>query len=124
MAQVGTHLFQRALHGGQPFVHAGNAYGGFAGGPHIAVKGGGAGFDQRSLRLSCVRRVLAHFGFTVRAAGDLLDASLSRLPEHVVQKRLAMLGCLLAATRMLDMRLATEADADAWVAEFLERTDR
>ena len=91
---------------------------------NFRFKGGGAGFDQRSLRLSCVRRALTHFGFTVRAAGDLLDASLSRLPEHVVQKRLAMLGCLLAATRMLDMRLASEADADAWVAQFLERTDR
>jgi pyruvate,water dikinase len=91
---------------------------------NFRFKGGGAGFDQRSLRLSCVRRVLAHFGFTVRAAGDLLDASLSRLPEHVAQKRLAMLGCLLAATRMLDIRLASEADADAWVAGFLERTDR
>ena len=91
---------------------------------NFRFKGGGAGFDQRSLRLSCVRRTLTHFGFTVRAAGDLLDASLSRLPEHVAQKRLAMLGCLLAATRMLDMRLATEADADAWVAGFLERTDR
>lgn len=91
---------------------------------NFRFKGGGAGFDQRSLRLSCVRRALTHFGFSVRAAGDLLDASLSRLPEHVVQKRLAMLGCLLAATRMLDMRLASEADADAWVAGFLERTDR
>jgi pyruvate,water dikinase len=91
---------------------------------NFRFKGGGAGFDQRTLRLSCVRRVLTHFGFVVRAAGDLLDASLTRIPEQTAQKRLAMLGCLLAATRMLDMRLATDAEADAWVAEFLERTDR
>jgi pyruvate,water dikinase len=91
---------------------------------NFRFKGGGAGFSQRTLRLSCIRRVLAHFGFVVRASGDLLDASLTRIPEHTAQKRLAMLGCLLAASRMLDIRLATETDADAWVAAFLERTDR
>lgn len=91
---------------------------------NFRFKGGGAGFGQRTLRLSCVRRVLAHFGFAVRASGDLLDASLTRIPEQVVQKRLAMLGCLLAATRMLDIRLPSEAQADAWVEAFLERTDR
>ena len=91
---------------------------------NFRFKGGGASFEQRTLRLASVRRILSHFGFSVRTAGDLLDASLSRLPEHLVQKRLAMLGCLLAATRMLDMRLADAADADAWVAAFLERTDR
>ena len=91
---------------------------------NFRFKGGGASFAQRTLRLASVRRILSHFGFVVRASGDLLDASLSRQPEHVVQKRLAMLGCLLAATRMLDMRLSDEAEADAWVAAFLERTDR
>ena len=91
---------------------------------NFRFKGGGAGFDQRTLRLSCIRRVLTHFGFAVRAAGDLLDASLTRIPEKTAQKRLAMLGCLLAASRMLDIRLSSEADADAWVAAFLERTDR
>ncbi|EHJ49086.1 Pyruvate, water dikinase [Solidesulfovibrio carbinoliphilus subsp. oakridgensis] len=91
---------------------------------NFRFKGGGAGYEQRTLRLSCVRRILTHFGFTVRTSGDLLDASLARVPEHLVQKRLAMLGCLLAATRLLDMRLSGEADADAWVDRFLARTDR
>ncbi len=91
---------------------------------NFRFKGGGAGYDQRTLRLDCVRRILAHFGFEVRTSGDLLDASLARVPEHLVQKRLAMLGCLLAATRMLDMRLADAVAADAWVDAFLKRTDR
>jgi pyruvate,water dikinase len=91
---------------------------------NFRFKGGGAHFEQRTLRLTCVRRILAHFGFTVRVAGDLLDATLSRIPEGHVQKRLAMLGCLLAATRMLDMRLGDDADVDAWVEAFLQRTDR
>ncbi len=91
---------------------------------HFRFKGGGADHARRGLRLSCVRRVLAHFGFAVRVSGDLLDASLARIAEHVVQKRLAMLGCLLAATRLLDIRLADEAEAEAWVASFITRTDR
>ncbi|MFP5257437.1 MAG: PEP/pyruvate-binding domain-containing protein [Acidobacteriota bacterium] len=91
---------------------------------NFRFKGGGAEFGQRTLRLACVRRVLTHFGFSVRASGDLLDASLTRVPEQVAQKRLAMLGCLLAATRMLDIRLPSETEADAWVEDFLRRTDR
>ena len=91
---------------------------------NFRFKGGGAAFDQRTLRLACVRRVLTHFGFSVRVSGDLLDASLTRIPEQVAQKRLAMLGCLLAATRMLDIRLPSETEADAWVEAFLQRTDR
>ncbi len=91
---------------------------------NFRFKGGGASFAQRSLRLESIRRVLAHFGFAVRVTGDLLDASLTRIPEPVAQKRLAMLGWLLAGTRMLDMRLADQAEADAWVKAFLKRTDR
>ena len=91
---------------------------------HFRFKGGGADIAHRALRLSCVRRVLAHFGFEVRVTGDLLDASLARIPEHVAQKRLAMLGCLLAATRLLDIRLVDDAAADAWVEAFIARTDR
>jgi pyruvate,water dikinase len=91
---------------------------------NFRFKGGGADFASRALRLACVRRILTHFGFAVRASGDLLDATLARAPEHIVQKRLAMLGCLLAATRLLDMRLADQTEADAWVQAFLARTDR
>jgi len=91
---------------------------------NFRFKGGGATHEQRALRLSCVRRILAHFGFTVRTSGDLLDASLARIPESIAQKRLAMLGCLLAATRMLDLRLAGDDDANAWVEAFIKRTDR
>lgn len=91
---------------------------------NFRFKGGGAGTAQRTLRLACVTRILDHFGFTVRVTGDLLDARLSRIPEHIAQKRLAMLGYLLAGTRMLDMRLTDPADVDAWVHTFLARTDR
>jgi len=91
---------------------------------NFRFKGGGAAADQRGLRLDCVTRVLGHFGFTVRVTGDLLDARLPRIPEHIAQKRLAMLGYLLAGTRMLDMRLTDPAAVDAWVTRFLARTDR
>jgi pyruvate,water dikinase len=89
----------------------------------LRFMGGGATADRRGARLECLRRVLTHFGFGVRVTGDLLDANLARQPETRTQKRLAMLGCLLAATRMLDLRLEPGA-VDDWVAGFLARTDR
>jgi pyruvate,water dikinase len=91
---------------------------------NFRFKGGGANLTQRTLRLACVRRILNHFGFAVRVSGDLLDATLSRLPEGQAQKRLAMLGCLLAATRMLDMRLGAMTDVETFADAFLARTDR
>ena len=76
---------------------------------NFRFKGGGAGSDQRTLRLDGVHPGRStHFGFTVRVTGDLLDAIAGPDSRNTSpRKRLAMLGYLLAGTRMLDMRLAT-----------------
>lgn len=74
-------------------------------------KGGGGSFEQRLLRLTLIKGILTRFGFSMESRGDLLDARFQRDTERVVQKRLAMLGYLMAATRLMDMSLTEESVA-------------
>lgn len=87
---------------------------------NFRFKGGGASFDGRLLRIEFITRVLTHHGFTVTSRADLLDAKCSRDEEKVIQKRLAVLGRLLAETRLLDMRLDSTNQIDDLVNDFLE----
>lgn len=68
-------------------------------------KGGGGKPEQRILRIEFIERLLVRFGFFVTTKGDLLDARHPHDSDSVIQKRLAMLGLLLARTRMMDMGL-------------------
>ena len=88
---------------------------------NFRFKGGGASFDGRLMRIEFITRVLTHHGFTVTSKADLLDAKCSRDEEKVIQKRLAVLGKLLAETRLMDMRLESPEQIDDLVANFLER---
>jgi len=87
---------------------------------NFRFKGGGAGFDQRMLRLEFIQRVLDHYGFETTTRGDMLDAKCARMSEKQAQKLLARLGYLLAMTRLMDMRMESEAQVEAEVARFIE----
>ncbi len=87
-------------------------------------KGGGGTLAQRLTRIDFISRVLTHFGFAVTVKGDMLDARLAREGEVLVQKRLAMLGYLLARTKLMDVTLSESTDLEALISEFLDKTDR
>ncbi|MUM76799.1 pyruvate, water dikinase [Pseudodesulfovibrio sp. F-1] len=91
---------------------------------NFRFKGGGAGFDQRLLRLRFIELVLSHYGFEVKARGDMLDAGCARLDENETRRLLARLGFLLAVTRLMDMSLETEQDVVREVQRFLEDSER
>jgi pyruvate,water dikinase len=86
-------------------------------------KGGGAAAEGRELRIRVLERVLARQGFAVKTRGDLLDARHGPDAEAVIQKRLAMLGMLLAETRLLDVRIGDADEAEAMADDFLARLD-
>lgn len=68
-------------------------------------KGGGGRPEQRILRIQFIERILTRFGFFVTTRGDLLDARHPHESDSIIQRRLAMLGLMLARTRMMDMGL-------------------
>ncbi len=91
---------------------------------NFRFKGGGGSLGQRLERIEFISKALTHFGFAVTVKGDMLDARLAREGEVIVLKRLAMLGYLLARTKLMDITLTETTDLDALVNDFLAKTDR
>jgi len=86
---------------------------------NFRFKGGGAGFDQRLLRLEFIRQVLDCYGFSTETRGDMIDARCSRLDENETQRMLVRLGYLMAVTRLMDMRMDSEEQVRAEVKKFI-----
>lgn len=84
-------------------------------------KGGGTGMDQRGHRLVFITRTLARFGFETRIAGDMLDATCSRLSGEETREALRALGLILAVTRLMDVRLSSIEDAERESETFIKR---
>ncbi len=78
---------------------------------NFRFKGGGAAVTQQGYRLAFIDRVLGSFGFRTSLRGEMLDASMSRASMAETSLALQRLGMLLAATRMMDMRLTNEQQA-------------
>jgi pyruvate,water dikinase len=91
---------------------------------NFRFKGGGGSLVQRLTRIEFISRVLTHFSFSVTVKGDMLDARMARENEVIVQKRLAMLGYLLARTKLMDITLSEATDMRTLVDGFLDATDR
>ncbi|WP_432736716.1 PEP/pyruvate-binding domain-containing protein [Maridesulfovibrio sp. FT414] len=86
-------------------------------------KGGGAGMENRILRVEFIKRVLEHYGFDTTLRGDMLDAVSSRLDRDATAGQLRVLGYLLAVTRLMDMRLETGDQVDAEVINFVNEAE-
>ncbi|WP_319543090.1 PEP/pyruvate-binding domain-containing protein [uncultured Pseudodesulfovibrio sp.] len=86
---------------------------------NFRFKGGGAGFDQRLLRLEFIRQVLNSYGFVTETRGDMIDARCARLDENETQRMLVRLGYLMAVTRLMDMRMDTEEQVREEVEKFI-----
>lgn len=90
----------------------------------LRFKGGGGLEEQKRYRLEFIRRVLTGSGFTVRTRGDMLDARYARASREATARRLTLLGRLLARTRLMDMRLTSEAEAQHQADDFLSEVLR
>lgn len=84
----------------------------------LRFAGGGGDYDHRSLRIDFISRVLQRLEFKVEHKGDLLEAKLHSLENHVMQEKLDILGRLLGATKLMDMVLEDEQMVDNCVEDF------
>jgi pyruvate,water dikinase len=87
---------------------------------NFRFKGGGAGFDQRLLRLEFIRQVLDRYGFETRTRGDMVDAKSARQSENETRHLLVRLGYLMAVTRLMDMRMENEEQVAREVERFIK----
>lgn len=84
----------------------------------LRFAGGGGDYDHRSLRIDFISRVLERLEFEVEHKGDLLEAKLPSMENHLMQDKLDMLGRLLGATKLMDMVLEDEQMVENCVADF------
>jgi pyruvate, water dikinase len=86
----------------------------------LRFAGGGADFDQRSLRIEFLKKVLTRLHFSVETKGDLLEAKMLAVSLSVMDNTLDMLGRLLGATKLMDMVLDDEQMVAACVDDFFQ----
>ncbi|ACN17661.1 PpsA9 [Desulforapulum autotrophicum HRM2] len=86
---------------------------------NFRFKGGGAAHRQKLFRLEFIDKVLTAFGFETASRGDMLDAAFARASQSETKLALTRLGMLLAATRLMDMRLTKTSQVTEEVEKFL-----
>jgi pyruvate,water dikinase len=86
---------------------------------NFRFKGGGAAHQQKIFRLQFIDQVLTFFGFETSMRGDMLDASFARAPLAETKLALTRLGMLLAATRLMDVRLTSKQQTAEEAEKFI-----
>jgi pyruvate,water dikinase len=81
--------------------------------------GGGADFDQRTLRAEFLSQVLQKLDFEVNKTSDLVDARLTGTSAEATLQKLDILGRLLGATRLMDMYLKETSQISGFVEDFM-----
>ncbi len=90
---------------------------------NFRFKGGGAAIAQQRFRLAFIDHVLTSFDFQTTWRGEMLDAALARASAAETAQALRRLGMLLAATRMMDMRMSSQEQALAEAEKFIVQAD-
>ena len=90
---------------------------------NFRFKGGGAAEKQQLFRLQFIDQVLTTFGFDTSCRGDMLDATFARAPLAATRCALTRLGMLLAATRLMDVRLTSTQQVREEVETFIRLVD-
>lgn len=85
----------------------------------FGFKGGAADDVRRERRCRAIALILEGLGFTVRVAGDRVDARYRKYGREAVRERLDQLGRLLIFTRQMDMLMADEASVNRAAERFL-----
>ncbi len=91
---------------------------------NFRFKGGGAAEGQKAFRLQFIDQVLTAFGFETLSRGDMLDAAFARAPQAETARALTQLGILLAATRLMDVRLTSTRQVAEEVEKFINLAEK
>lgn len=87
---------------------------------HFRFVGGAATLERRARRASFLGRVLARWGFSITAKGDVVTARLQKYELEFLQIALRAMGRLTMCARQLDMLMANDVAVDAFVDAFWE----
>lgn len=85
----------------------------------LQFSGGAGSLYGKTLRLQFLGKVLGELGCMVSIQGDLLEATLNRHGRADMLERLDQIGRLLASSRLLDMAITNQEEADALASDFM-----
>jgi pyruvate,water dikinase len=85
--------------------------------------GGFADPLKRKRRVELIKRVLERFNFKVKIKGDLVVGKLKMEEIQVMEGVLEQIGKLVAFTRQLDVKLASNGNVDSFYQLFLKKME-
>ncbi|HDM78682.1 MAG TPA: hypothetical protein ENG51_19810 [Deltaproteobacteria bacterium] len=83
--------------------------------------GGVTEITRRSRRARFIANILEHHDFRVEIRGDLVIGRLKKLPKEEMEKRVVLLGGLVAYTRQLDVLMKHDNHVNHYEEEFKQR---
>lgn len=83
-------------------------------------KGGGAAIERRLRRVRLITQVLKSLDFDVKVTEDVVDASVARYRQDMLERKLETLGKLTVYTKQLDMAMFNDAVADMYIEQFVK----
>ena len=86
----------------------------------FSFKGGAADIGRRSRRALLIALILKRLGFKVEQTGDMLRGEMKKYEQKTMEKKLDMLGRLLASVRFLDMILSDDGVVEWYVTQFFK----
>lgn len=84
--------------------------------------GGVSDMIRRSRRARFIAEVLERFNFLIEIRGDLVVGRIKKLERAKMEEKMCLLGCLVAYTRQLDIKMHSDALLDQYVEDFIQRT--
>jgi pyruvate,water dikinase len=84
--------------------------------------GGVTDIARRSRRAKFIAAVLEEYGFRVEIRGDLVVGRIKKLEQSKMEEKMAIIGCLVAYTRQLDIRMHSDENLDEFLEDFFQKS--
>jgi len=86
----------------------------------FSFKGGAADIGRRSRRASLIAKILKGLGLKTEIKGDMVRGEIKKYDCDLIREKLDIIGRLLGAVRLLDMKLSDEGQVDWYVEQFFK----
>lgn len=86
----------------------------------FSFKGGAADIGRRSRRASLIAKILKGLGLKTEIKGDMVRGEIKKYDCELIREKLDIMGRLLGAVRLLDMKLSDEGQIDWYVEQFFK----
>jgi pyruvate,water dikinase len=83
-------------------------------------RGGAADMTRKVRRITAIKLILEHYGFTTDVHDDNVIARIRKIPKELTYEYVAMLGRLMGSIRNTDVSMVTNRQVELFVKYFLD----